>query len=290
MNRVKGRSSVSVRDSFVNGRAKRLSHLGLEPDDAALAAGDGVGDVPAEFVALDLVGAGGEDGAAVGLGAVGHVVEPRGEAVDDREDVGRQAGNALRGTLGANPVEYITHFTGLTALTFLLITLSVTPARRLSGVSGLIQLRRMLGLYAFFYALLHFAMYSLDQTYLSGTGLSLAAIGEDIAKRPYITVGFTAFLMLIALASTSTNGMVRRLGGKRWRRLHQLVYVAAALGVLHFLWLVKADVRQPATYGLVLVGLLSFRLVRQRVRRARQAPAMSPVPPTVVSSSDLSAA
>ena len=177
----------------------------------------------------------------------------------------------LTGRLGANPVERITHFTGLTALTFLLIALGVTPAQRLLGMSGLVQLRRMLGLYAFFYALLHFTIYGLDRTIFEGTGWSLQAIGEDIGKRPYITVGFTAFLILSALAATSTNGMVRRLGGRRWKRLHQLVYVAGALGVLHFLWLVKADVRQPTAYGVVLVALLGFRLVRERVRRRERA-------------------
>lgn len=177
----------------------------------------------------------------------------------------------LTGHLGANPVERITHFTGLTTLTFLLITLGVTPAQRLLRLSGLVQLRRMLGLYAFFYAVLHFTIYGLDRTLFEGTGLSLHAIGEDIGKRPYITVGFTAFLILCALAATSTNGMVRRLGGKRWKRLHQLVYLAGALGVLHFLWLVKADARQPTVYGLVLVGLLGFRLVRARARRRGRA-------------------
>jgi sulfoxide reductase heme-binding subunit YedZ len=175
------------------------------------------------------------------------------------------------GHLGANPVERITHFTGLTALTFLLIALGVTPVRRLTGLGGLVQLRRMLGLYAFFYAVLHFTMYGLDRTLFEGTGLSLAAIGEDVAKRSYITVGFTAFLILCALAATSTNGMVKRLGGKRWKRLHQLVYVAGALGVLHFLWLVKADIRQPTTYGLVLIALLGFRLVRERRERKQAA-------------------
>jgi len=177
----------------------------------------------------------------------------------------------LTGNLGANPVERITHFTGLTALTFLLITLGITPARRLFRLSPLIQLRRMLGLYAFFYAVLHFTIYGLDRTLFEGTGLSFRSIVEDVGKRPYITVGFTAFLILGALAATSTNGMVKRLGGKRWQRLHQLVYVAAALGVLHFLWLVKADVRQPVAYGLVLVGLLATRLVYQRLRSARPA-------------------
>ncbi|MBI2615401.1 MAG: sulfoxide reductase heme-binding subunit YedZ, partial [Gemmatimonadetes bacterium] len=180
------------------------------------------------------------------------------------------------GNLGAHPVERITHFTGLTSLTFLVITLGITPARKLLGLSPLIQLRRMLGLYAFFYAVLHFTIYGLDRTLFEGTGLSLGSIIEDVAKRPYITVGFTAFLILVALAATSTNGMVKRLGGKRWQRLHQLVYVAAALGVLHFLWLVKADIRQPATYGLVLVGLLGARLVRERRRRATPSAALAP--------------
>jgi sulfoxide reductase heme-binding subunit YedZ len=178
--------------------------------------------------------------------------------------------DALTGNLGANPVERVTHFTGLTSLSFLLITLGVTPARRLFRLSPLIQLRRMLGLFAFFYAVLHFTIYGLDRTLFEGTGWSLGSIIEDVAKRPYITVGFTAFLMLCALAVTSTNGMVKRLGGKRWQRLHQLVYVAAALGVLHFLWLVKADIRQPAAYGLVLVALLGVRLVFQRVRGKNQ--------------------
>ena len=138
----------------------------------------------------------------------------------------------LTGNLGANPVERITHFTGLTSLTFLMITLTVTPARKLLGLSALIQLRRMLGLYAFFYAVLHFTIYGLDRTFFEGTGWSLSVIAADVSKRPYITVGFTAFLILCSLAATSTNGMVKRLGGKRWQRLHQLVYVAAALGVL----------------------------------------------------------
>lgn len=175
--------------------------------------------------------------------------------------------DGLAGDLGANPVEYITHFTGLAALTFLLVTLAVTPLRRLTGIGALVRLRRMLGLYAFFYAVLHFGVYGLDRTFFEGTGWSLQVIGQDIAKRPYITVGFAAFSILGALAVTSTNRMVKRLGGRRWQRLHQLVYVAAALGVLHFLWLVKADVSQPTAYGLVLVGLLGARLVGRRTGR-----------------------
>jgi methionine sulfoxide reductase heme-binding subunit len=181
--------------------------------------------------------------------------------------------DTFTGHLGANPIENLTHRTGLYALTFIMITLGVTPARRLLGLGALVKVRRMVGLFAFFYAALHFSIYFLDQTYFSGTGLSLAAVGQDIAKRPYITVGFTAFLMLCALAATSTDKMVKRLGGRRWQRLHQLVYVAGALGVLHFLWLVKADVRLPTAYGLVLVALLSFRLVRQRVRARQAVPA-----------------
>ena len=180
--------------------------------------------------------------------------------------------DTFTGHLGANPIENLTHRTGLYTLTFIMIALGVTPARRLLGIGALVTLRRMLGLFAFFYAALHFSIYFLDQTYFSGTGLSLAAVGQDIAKRPYITVGFAAFLILCALAATSTNKMVKRLGGKRWQALHQLVYVAGALGVLHFLWLVKADVRLPTAYGLVLVALLSCRLLRRRARTRQAAP------------------
>ncbi len=186
--------------------------------------------------------------------------------------------DTFTGGLGANPIENLTHRTGLYTLTFIMITLCVTPARRLLRLGALVTLRRMFGLFAFFYATLHFSIYLLDQTYFSGTGFSLAAVGQDIAKRPYITVGFTAFLVLCALAATSTNRMVRRLGGKRWQALHRLVYVAAALGVLHFLWLVKADVRLPTAYGVVLVVLLGFRLLRQRAR-ARKAAAQQPSRP-----------
>ena len=173
--------------------------------------------------------------------------------------------------LGANPIEEITHRTGLTALTFLAITLGVTPLRRLLRLAALVHVRRMFGLYAFFYAVLHFTIYWLDRAVFSGEGLSVEIVLEDIAKRPYITVGFTAFMMLVPLAVTSTAGWVKRLGSKRWQRLHQLAYVAAALGVLHFLWQVKADVRQPVIYGLVLVGLLSYRLVAARLSGRRPA-------------------
>jgi methionine sulfoxide reductase heme-binding subunit len=161
--------------------------------------------------------------------------------------------DALTDNLGANPIETITRATGIWTLTFLLITLSVSPLRRLSGWHWLIKLRRMLGLFAFFYACLHFATYVvLDQFFAA------EEILKDIAKRPYITVGFTSFLLLIPLAITSTNTMIRRLG-KRWQTLHRLVYLTAVGGIVHFLWLVKADTRRPIQYGMVLGLLLTYR-------------------------------
>ncbi len=173
--------------------------------------------------------------------------------------------HAMTGGLGTNPIEEVTHRTGWWTLTFLMLTLSVTPLRQLTGIGWLIKLRRMLGLYAFFYASLHFAIYiGIDQFF------ALGYILEDIMDRPYITVGFTALLLLVPLAATSTKKMVKRLGGRRWNRLHKLVYVAAALGVLHFLWLVKADIREPALFGGVLVTLLGYRLVAERLRQARR--------------------
>lgn len=165
------------------------------------------------------------------------------------------------GNLGVNPVEQITHTTGDWALRLLLLTLAVTPARRFLGWRWPGALRRMLGLFAFFYACLHFATYLiLDHS------LSLAGVWEDIAERPYITVGFTALLLLIPLAITSTDGMVRRLGGKLWRQLHRLIYPIAILAVIHFLWLVKADLREPLIYALILALLLTARLVKQPAR------------------------
>ena len=167
--------------------------------------------------------------------------------------------DALVGNLSANPIEDITHRTGRTGLTILLLSLAVTPLRRIAGWSELVKLRRMVGLLAFFYLSLHFSTYiGLDQFF------SFVDIVDDVLNRPYITVGFTSFLLLVPLALTSTNKMVKRLGGKRWVKLHQLVYVAATGGVLHFLWLVKADTRDPVIYGVVLVLLLGFRLVVRR--------------------------
>jgi methionine sulfoxide reductase heme-binding subunit len=173
----------------------------------------------------------------------------------------------LGSNLGANPIEFITRDLGEWTLIFLLITLGVTPLRRLTGWQWPIKLRRMLGLYAFFYACLHFVTYIwLDQFF------DLHEIIKDVMKRPFITVGFAAFLCLIPLAATSTNAMVRRLGGKAWQRLHRLVYAIAVFGVVHYWWLVKKDIRQPLLYALILAGLLGVRLVyarrKQRVVRA----------------------
>lgn len=170
--------------------------------------------------------------------------------------------DAATGGLGANPVEAITHRTGWWALTLLMATLAITPARRVTGWNDLIRFRRMVGLFAFFYATLHVLVYfGLDQLF------AFDYLLEDIADRPYITVGFTAWLLLIPLAITSTRGWVRRLG-RRWRILHRLVYVSAALGVVHFLWLVKADTREPLIFAGVLAVLLGARLV-PRSRKGR---------------------
>lgn len=158
--------------------------------------------------------------------------------------------------LGANPIEFITRSTGTWTLVFLLITLGITPLRKLAGWPWLIKLRRLLGLYAFFYVCLHFTTYIwLDQFFDPQT------IYKDVLKRPFITIGFTAFLLLIPLALTSTNAMVKRLGGKRWQQLHRLVYVIAIFGVIHYWWLVKKDITQPVIYAMVLAVLLGYRIL-----------------------------
>jgi sulfoxide reductase heme-binding subunit YedZ len=157
--------------------------------------------------------------------------------------------------LGTNPIETLNRYTGDWTLRFLLITLAVTPLRKLSGWHWLMRLRRMLGLFAFFYACLHFLTWAWIDQYFD-----IDAIVADIAKRPFITLGFACFVLLIPLAVTSTNAMVRRLGGRRWQRLHRLVYFIAAGGVLHYLWLVKSDIREPVLYGLILMALLGYRL------------------------------
>src|SRR5215470_12665054 len=164
------------------------------------------------------------------------------------------AWKGFHGLLGANPIDVITRTTGRWTLTFLLITLSVTPVRRIAGIAWLIRFRRMLGLYAFFYGSLHLMTYVwLDKFF------DFHDMLHDIAKRRFITAGLTAWLLMLPLALTSTAGWIRRLGGKRWRVLHRLIYLSAAAGVVHFIWLVKADLRRPLTYGAVLALLLAFR-------------------------------
>ncbi|HLK03287.1 MAG TPA: protein-methionine-sulfoxide reductase heme-binding subunit MsrQ [Candidatus Acidoferrum sp.] len=156
----------------------------------------------------------------------------------------------LRNDLGINPVETLQHTTGDWTLRFLVFTLAITPLRKVFQLPELIRYRRMLGLFAFFYVVLHFITYlGPDQSF------NLSGMWDDVAKRKFVTVGFAAFLLLIPLAITSTSGMIRRLGGKRWQALHRLVYVSAILGVIHYYWLVKSDVRKPLFYG-ALVGIL----------------------------------
>jgi methionine sulfoxide reductase heme-binding subunit len=165
-------------------------------------------------------------------------------------------------SLGADPVKKLEHECGKTALQLLLLTLSVTPLRNLLGLPQLLRLRRMLGLFAFFYVVLHFTVYL-----VLDLELNFATLGADIVKRPYITIGFTGLLLLIPLAVTSTNAMQRRLG-RRWQTLHRLVYVVAVLGVWHFYWQVKRDIREPLVYAGILAVLLVYRILRARQRVA----------------------
>lgn len=167
-------------------------------------------------------------------------------------------------SLGANPIEELLHELGRWGLKFLLITLAVTPLRRWTGWNWLVRFRRMLGLFAFFYILLHFVVYAvLDQS------LDMAAIVEDIIKRPYITLGMAGLLMLIPLAATSTRGMMRRLG-KRWQKLHRLVYIIAIVAVWHFYWQVKLDTLDASIYAVILAVLLGSRIYFSRIPRKAQ--------------------
>jgi sulfoxide reductase heme-binding subunit YedZ len=170
--------------------------------------------------------------------------------------------DALRGNLTADPIEEITHRTGWWAITLLMVTLAVTPIRRLTGWNQAVRLRRMLGLFAFFYVALHLLTYVVLDLFFA-----FDILLEDVVERPYITVGFAAFLILLALAVTSTRGWIRRLG-RRWQRLHRLVYVAALLGVIHFYWQVKADTREPLVYAGILALLLAARLRPARAGNA----------------------
>jgi len=178
---------------------------------------------------------------------------------------------AYHGQLTANPVEFVQHFTGDWTLRFLLITLSITPLRKLLNLPDLIRFRRILGLFAFFYVCLHFLTYiGPDQAF------DLGGMWKDVAKRRYITVGFTGFVLLIPLALTSTKGWIRRLGGKRWQALHRLIYITALCGVIHYYWLVKSDHRLPLLYGAILSILLLYRLAASLLK-ARPAVTVSSV-------------
>jgi sulfoxide reductase heme-binding subunit YedZ len=171
--------------------------------------------------------------------------------------------------LGTNPIETLNRYTGDWTLRLLLTALAVTPLRRLTGWNGLLRFRRMLGLFAFFYASLHFLSYAwIDQYFV------WSEIVKDVIKRPYITVGFTCFVLLIPLAATSTSAMIRRLGARRWQQLHRMVYVVGIGGVIHYLWLVKSDISEPLIYGAVLALLLGLRLVWTWRRREMPAIAM----------------
>lgn len=178
--------------------------------------------------------------------------------------------------LGANPAEHITRTTGDWTLRLLLLTLAVTPLRKLTGWQTLARFRRMLGLYAFFYGTVHLSSYlAFDHAF------DLLAIGRDIVKRPFITVGVVTLILMLPLAITSTNAMVRRLGARRWLALHRLVYLIAPLGVLHFWWMVKKDITEPAIYAAVLAVLLGYRLAGKlaqvyRARRSVAAPVNAP--------------
>ena len=174
------------------------------------------------------------------------------------------AWDALFGKLGVNPIEFFLRTTGVLTLIFLLVTLSVTPLRKYFGWNSLIKFRRMLGLYAFFYGFLHLITYSVfDKSF------SVSAIASDVWQRPFVAVGMIAFFLLIPLAVTSTNEMIKRLGGKNWVRLHKLTYVAAILGVIHFWMIVKSDVFYPLLFGLVLAGLLGYRIYAANEKSAK---------------------
>lgn len=179
---------------------------------------------------------------------------------------------AFTGGLGADPIEYVTLRTGFATLLMLMCTLAVTPVRRLTGWNWLTPARRTLGLCAFLYVCLHLATYLVDQ------GFVWTYILEDVAERPYVTAGFTAFLLLLPLALTSTRGSIRRLG-KRWQKLHKVVYLATGLGVLHFIWLVKSDLRDPLIFAAVFVLLMVLRIPALAGRKpggAAKRPAATP--------------
>ena len=194
---------------------------------------------------------------------------------------------ALTGNLSANPLAELTNETGVWTLRFICITLAMTPLRKLTGWNLLVKFRRMVGLYAFFYGSLHLSTYVIADRFagldfpdgmlaLSTVRNLTKSVGEDIYKRPFITIGFATWVTLLPLAITSTAGWIRRLGGKRWNRLHRLVYLTGILGPLHYFWLVKSDVSRPLTYAAVVGVLLGARLFLNRARKPAPVPARAP--------------
>ena len=187
----------------------------------------------------------------------------------------------IKGNLGINPVETLQHGTGDWTIRFIVFTLCITPFRKLFKLPDLIRFRRMFGLFAFFYVCLHFLTYlGPDQSF------DLAGMWKDVAKRPFITIGFLGFVLLIPLALTSTTGWIRRLGGKRWQMLHRAIYVTAICGVVHYYWLVKSDVRKPVFYGTLVSLLLLWRVADWLVKRGKQA-AVKAGPPISVNTTQM---
>lgn len=193
---------------------------------------------------------------------------------------------ALTGHLSVNPLSDLTNETGVWTLRFLCLSLVITPLRRLTGWNLAIRFRRVAGLFAFFYGTLHFLTYAIADRFAGldfpdgmvawSTARSLAmSVAGDVYKRPFITLGFTAFILMVPLAITSTAGMIRRLGGKRWNALHRLVYASAILGPVHYFWLVKADVRRPIIYGMVVAALLLVRVYWSRAKATASRPAVA---------------
>jgi len=195
---------------------------------------------------------------------------------------------ALTGNLSANPLSDLTNETGVWTLRFVCITLAITPLRRLTGWNGAIRFRRMTGLFAFFYGTLHFLTYVIADRFagldfpdgivaLSTVRNLVKSVGEDIYKRPFITIGFMTWSSMVPLALTSTAGWIRRLGGRRWNLLHRLIYLTGVAGVVHYYWLVKADVRRPIIYGIVVGLLLAFRIYWSQMRRGPGRPEGRPL-------------
>lgn len=173
--------------------------------------------------------------------------------------------DVYRQRVGANPVEFMTRTTGILTLIFLMITLAITPVRKVTNANWVIKFRRMLGLYAFFYGCLHLLTYIWFDRFFN-----LRSIVDDVTQRPFIAIGMTGFFLMVPLAVTSTNKMVKRLGGKRWAKLHRLIYLAAVAGVLHFWMLVKSDTRRPLTFAFILFLLLGYRVLIRIDNQQRQ--------------------